>query len=545
MSEAILEVKDLCVTFHGRRRDVEAVRSCSIHLCAGEVLGIVGESGSGKSQLSLACMGLTAGNGDVSGSIRLAGQELVDADKEVIRDLRGDKIAMIFQNPMTALNPFYRVGEQLADILRVHHDMSEQEACIALERSFTEVALPDPKATLRKFPHQFSGGQLQRIMIALAVSCEAEVLIADEPTTALDVTTQRQVTDLLRRLVDEHNMGLIFITHDMSVVAELADRVVVMRRGEIVEQGAVAAVMGNPQHEYTQLLLASVPMLGDHKSKPPGTVYITQDDRLEADAFLEVSQLSKFYPTRSGVVNALKDVDFRLMPGECTALVGESGSGKTTLAMSLLHLLQPSAGQIFFEGQEISGNGREALKEARRNISVVFQNPYSSLNPRMRIIDIVGEPLRVLTDLDRAAIKSRVVESLEAVDLSAEHLRRYPHAFSGGQRQRIALARALVLEPKLIILDEPTAALDVSVQAQVVELLNELRASKKVAFFFITHDLALVERLANRVLVLYKGEIIERGTVEEVFQNPQNDYTQKLLASAPRFESFQQSIHPS
>jgi ABC-type microcin C transport system duplicated ATPase subunit YejF len=441
--------------------------------------------------------------------------ELVGADKEIIRNLRGDKIAMIFQNPMTALNPFYRVGEQLADILRVHHDLTVKEARSRLEKSFVEVALPDPKSALNKFPHQFSGGQLQRIMIALAVSCEAKVLIADEPTTALDVTTQRQVTELLRRLVDELKMGLIFITHDMSVVSELADRVAVMREGEIIEQGTIAEVMGNPQDAYTQLLLASVPMLGDKKSTPPSSGFDTQEERLEGAAFLRVRQLSKTYPTRGGLVHALKDVDFRLMAGECTALVGESGSGKTTLAMSLLHLLQPSSGRIFFDGKEISGADRKALKEARRNISVVFQNPYSSLNPRMRILDIVGEPLLVLTDLDKDAIRQRVIVSLEAVGLSEEHLRRYPHAFSGGQRQRIALARALVLEPKLIILDEPTAALDVSVQAQVVELLNELRKRKKVAFFFITHDLALVERLANRVLVLYKGEIIERGTVEE------------------------------
>jgi len=545
MSEFVLAVKDLHVTFRGRRRDVEAVRGCSIQVRPGEVLGLVGESGSGKSQLSLACMGLTAESGEVSGSIVLAGTELVGADKETIRDLRGDKIAMIFQNPMTALNPFYRVGDQLADILRVHHEMTDKEARSALEKSFKEVALPDPKAALSKFPHQFSGGQLQRIMIALAVSCEAEVLIADEPTTALDVTTQKQVTDLLRRLVDEMQLGLIFITHDMSVVAELADRVAVMRQGEIIEQGTVADVMGHPQHEYTQLLLASVPMLGDKKSTPPCSGFLSQDARVEGDSFLEVRRLSKTYPTRGGVVHALKEVDFRLMAGECSALVGESGSGKTTLAMSLLQLLQPSAGQIYFEGKEISKNERKALKEARRNISVVFQNPYSSLNPRMRIVDIVGEPLLVLTDLDQATIRARVIASLESVGLSAEHLQRYPHAFSGGQRQRIALARALVLEPKLIILDEPTAALDVSVQAQVVELLNELRERKKVAFLFITHDLALVERLANRVLVLYQGEIIERGTVEEVFQNPQQAYTKNLLASAPRFESFQKRIHQS
>ena len=545
MSAPVLAIKDLKITFRGRRSAVEAVRGCSLQVSPGEVLGLVGESGSGKSQLSLACLGLTAPSGEVSGSIVLDGTEIVGAEKNIIRQLRGDKIAMIFQNPMTALNPFFRVGDQLADILRVHHAMTRDEARTRLQRAFVEVALPDPERALAKFPHQFSGGQLQRIMIALAVSCEAKVLIADEPTTALDVTTQRQVTDLLRRLVDELQMGLIFITHDMSVVSELADRVAVMRQGAIVEQGTIADVMGHPKDPYTRLLLESVPMLGDQKSRPTESGFSNQDERLAGNAFLRVRQLCKRYPTRNGVVHALKDVDFRLMAGECTALVGESGSGKTTLAMSLLQLIPPSSGRIFFDGKEISGAEHKALKAARRNISVVFQNPYSSLNPRMRVLDIVGEPLRVLSDLDRAEIRQRVVDSLEAVGLSEEHLRRYPHAFSGGQRQRIALARALVLEPKLIILDEPTAALDVSVQAQVVELLNELRTRKKVAFLFITHDLALVERLANRVLVLYQGEIVERGSVEEVLHNPQHPYTQELVAGAPNFETFQKNVHTS
>jgi len=540
MSEVVLEIQKLGVCFRGRRHDVHAVRDCSLTLKAGEVLGLVGESGSGKSQLSLACMGLTATNGEVSGSIRLMGEEIVGADKEVIRNLRGDRIAMIFQNPMTALNPYYRIGDQLAHILRVHHEMSEQEAIERLVEAFEEVALPNPKEAVRKYPHQFSGGQLQRIMIALAVSCRVDVLIADEPTTALDVTTQKQVVELLRRMVDEHNLGLIFITHDMSVVAELADQVVVMKQGRIIEQGSMNQVLASPEDEYTKLLLASVPMLGDERSSPPEVDF--EQDRASADAFLQVNELSKVYSSRSGPVHALKEVDFKLMAGECTALVGESGSGKTTLAMSLLNLLQPSSGEIYFEGQQISRSRARALKDARRNISVVFQNPYSSLNPRMRVSEIVAEPLRVLSDMSEEAVLDRVRESLESVGLSKEHMRRYPHAFSGGQRQRIAIARALVLEPKLIILDEPTAALDVSVQAQVVELLNDLRARKKVAFLFITHDLALVERLANRVLVLYKGEIIERGDVRAVFANPTHAYTEELLRSAPRFESFQKNL---
>ena len=536
MSDVALQIRDLRVTFQGRRQNFEAVKGCSLSIRPGEVLGLVGESGSGKSQLSLACMGLTAETGFVDGSVEVCGQEVVGVDKEVIRRMRGKDIAMIFQNPMTALNPFFKIGDQLSDMLRVNREISKGEAFSELEQAFEDVALPDPELALRKYPHQFSGGQLQRIMIALAVTCRAKVLIADEPTTALDVTTQAQIVRLLRRLVDEHQIALLFITHDMGVIAELADRVAVMRSGELVEQGDRAEVMRVPQHEYTQLLLNSVPMLGDKRSQPPETGFEDDEVRGEGKPLLRVNRLSKSYPTRKGPVKALDNVDFRLMPGECTALVGESGSGKTTLAMSLLHLVRPSSGTIRFDGIEISAVQKKELQDARRNISVVFQNPYSSLNPRMRIFDIVAEPLRVLTDLSADEIEQRVVKAVESVGLSRDQFRRFPHAFSGGQRQRIALARAFVLEPKLIILDEPTAALDVSVQAQVVELLNELRERTKVAYFFITHDLALVERLANRVLVLYKGEIIERGTVTEVFANPSHSYTRELLESVPRFE---------
>ena len=536
MSDVALQIRDLRVTFQGRRQNFEAVKGCSLSIRSGEVLGLVGESGSGKSQLSLACMGLTAETGFVDGSVEVCGQEVVGVDKEVIRRMRGKDIAMIFQNPMTALNPFFKIGDQLSDMLRVNREISKGEAFSELEQAFEDVALPDPELALRKYPHQFSGGQLQRIMIALAVTCRAKVLIADEATTALDVTTQAQIVRLLRRLVDEHQIALLFITHDMGVIAELADRVAVMRSGELVEQGNRAEVMRVPQHEYTQLLLNSVPMLGDKRSQPPETGFEDDEVRGEGKPLLRVNRLSKSYPTRKGPVKALDNVDFRLMPGECTALVGESGSGKTTLAMSLLHLVRPSSGTIRFDGIEISAVQKKELQDARRNISVVFQNPYSSLNPRMRIFDIVAEPLRVLTDLSADEIEQRVVKAVESVGLSRDQFRRFPHAFSGGQRQRIALARAFVLEPKLIILDEPTAALDVSVQAQVVELLNELRERTKVAYFFITHDLALVERLANRVLVLYKGEIIERGTVTEVFANPSHSYTRELLESVPRFE---------
>ncbi|MEM7791809.1 MAG: ABC transporter ATP-binding protein [Verrucomicrobiota bacterium] len=534
--EPALEVKDLEVTFIGRRENFEAVRSVSLSIRSGETLGLVGESGSGKSQLSLACLGLTAENGEVSGSVSVCGQEVVGTDKEVIRQIRGQNIAMIFQNPMTALNPFFRIGEQLIDMLRLSREQTREKALGELESAFKDMALPDPEGALRKYPHQFSGGQLQRIMIALALTCRAKVLIADEPTTALDVTTQAQIISLLKRLVEEHQIALLFITHDMGVIAELADRIAVMRRGELVEEGDRSSLLRQPQHEYTRLLLASVPVLGGHSANPPEIKAATEDMRALEKPLLRVNQLCKSYPSRRGVVKALDKVDFRLMKGECTALVGESGSGKTTLAMSLLHLIRPSSGAIYFDGVEISSKQRKKLQAARRNISVVFQNPYSSLNPRMRIFDIVSEPLRVLTDLSGDEIEQRVVKAIESVDLSRNQLSRFPHAFSGGQRQRIALARAFVLEPKLIILDEPTAALDVSVQAQVVELLNELRARTNVAYFFITHDLALVERLANRVLVLYKGEIIERGTVVDVFSNPKHAYTRSLLESVPRFD---------
>ncbi|MEO0510411.1 MAG: ABC transporter ATP-binding protein [Verrucomicrobiota bacterium] len=533
---AALTVKDLKVTFRQRRSQVEAVRGCSIKIHSGEVLSLVGESGSGKSQLSLACLGLTPGNGEVTGSICLGSEEIVGKPREVIRQMRGSAIAMISQNPMTALNPFFRVGDQLCEILRAHHDLDPSEARARILEAFKEVALPNPEGAIDRFPHQFSGGQLQRIMIALAVSCRAKVLIADEPTTALDMTTQAQILELLRKLVDEHQIALLFITHDIGAVTSLADRVAVMRQGEIVERGTLEDVTRNPQHEYTQQLMDAVPILGAGKITPPVPDSISEDGRDNAPAILRVRGLTKVYPSKAGPVKALDEVDFQILPGECTALVGESGSGKTTLAMSLLHLLKPSGGVIRFEGKEISKATGNTLKEARRNISVVFQNPYSSLNPRMRVIDIVSEPLRVLTDLDNQEIKQRVLSALESVGLSHEHLSRFPHAFSGGQRQRIALARAFVLEPKLIILDEPTAALDVSVQASVVELLNELRERTNAAFLFITHDLALVEQVANRVIVLYKGQIVERGPVSKVFKEPEHEYTERLLQSTPRFE---------
>lgn len=532
MNPPALSIKDLHVTFRSRRGSVRAVRGCSISIEQGEVLGLVGESGSGKSQLSLACLGLTAESGEVRGQIQICGNEIIGEDKEDIRSMRGKQIAMIFQNPMTALNPFFNIGEQLTDMLCANQDFSREEAHKELVSAFSDVALPDPEKALIKYPHQFSGGQLQRIMIALALTCRTKVLIADEPTTALDVTTQAQIIKLLRRIVEEHSIALLFISHDMGVISELADRVAVMRQGEIVEEGGRRKILESPSHEYSRLLLESVPMLGDRNSPPPEH---DTDPVSSKNALLQASKLSKQYRLQEGSLKVLKEVDLNLMRGECVALVGESGSGKSTLAMTLIQLTRQSTGTIYFKGEEISQKERKTLRDARRSMSMVFQNPYSSLNPRMRIFDIVAEPLRELADLSKEEIRQRVLNTIRAVGLEEEHLQRFPHAFSGGQRQRIALARAFVLEPELIILDEPTAALDVSVQAQVVELLNELRSRTNVTYLFITHNLALVERLANRVLVLYKGTIVERGKVSEVFANPTHSYTRELLNSVPHF----------
>ncbi len=532
MNPPALSIKDLHVTFRSRRGSVRAVRGCSISIEQGEVLGLVGESGSGKSQLSLACLGLTAESGEVRGQIQICGNEIIGEDKEVIRSMRGKQIAMIFQNPMTALNPFFNIGEQLTDMLCANQDFSREEAHKELVSAFSDVALPDPEKALIKYPHQFSGGQLQRIMIALALTCRTKVLIADEPTTALDVTTQAQIIKLLRRIVEEHSIALLFISHDMGVISELAHRVAVMRQGEIVEEGGHRKILESPSHEYSRLLLESVPMLGDRKSAPPEH---DTDPVSSQNALLQASKLSKQYRLQEGSLKVLKEVDLNLMRGECVALVGESGSGKSTLAMALIQLTRQSTGTIYFNGEEISQKERKTLRDARRSMSMVFQNPYSSLNPRMRIFDIVAEPLWELTNLSKEKIRQRVLNTIRAVGLEEEHLQRFPHAFSGGQRQRIALARAFVLEPELIILDEPTAALDVSVQAQVVELLNELRRRTNVTYLFITHNLALVERLANRVLVLYKGTIVERGKVSEVFANPTHSYTRELLNSVPHF----------
>ncbi len=526
-----LEVSDLRVRFGKGDRAKTVVNEVSLSIAPGEVLGLVGESGSGKSMLASACLGLLPRGASVSGQIHIDGTSVTDASEARLRDLRGGGAAMVFQNPMTSLNPYFTIGRQLSAIVRCHrHGLNPGAVEELLIEALNKVSLPDPAAQLHKYPHQFSGGQLQRIIMALALACGPKLLLADEPTTALDVTVQAQIIALLRELVEREHLAVLFITHDLGVVASVADRLAVMQKGCLVETGSAREIISYPQHEYTSQLLEAAPVLQDETAPLPEA---SED---AGEAVLSVKNLEKVYPSRAGPVRAVDDVSFEIRPGECVALVGESGSGKSTVALSLLKLIDPDGGKVVFEGVDFVTATRAERRPLRRDLSVVFQNPYSSLNPRRRVVDLVGEPLALEGDLSRSERRARVLESLEAVGLGAEHLDRFPNAFSGGQRQRIAIARALITRPKLVVLDEPTAALDVSVQMQVLQLLQQLQAERGLSYLFITHDLAVVQQVAARVLVMYLGKLVEAGPVAEVFDNPKHPYTRKLLEAVPRLD---------
>ena len=533
MQNNLLEIENLSVIFKNKENTNKVVDCVSLSIESGEILGLVGESGSGKSQLSLACLGLNHDKASISGSIKICSEEIIGKEKASVQTMLGSKIAMIFQNPMTSLNPFYKIGDQLCDMLLSDSNINRNDCLETLKIAFEDVSLKEPEKVLEKYPHQFSGGQLQRIMIALAISCKTKVLIADEPTTALDVTTQHQIVKLLRRLVDKYSMSLLFISHDLGVVFQLADRIAVMQNGAIIEQNYSNQLLKDAQNTYTKLLINSVPLFLGSQPRPSKT-----ESKIESakQNILSVSKVSKVFISDKEKKHVLKDVDFELSTGDSLAIVGESGSGKTTLAMILVQLIEQSSGRIFFDGHIISAKEANVLKNARQNICVVFQNPYSSLNPRMRIFDSIAEPLKELTDLSNDAIRKKVESIITEVGLEKSHLNRFPHEFSGGQRQRIAIARAYVLEPKLIIFDEPTAALDVTTQAKVIDLLNDLRGRTNTSYLFITHNLAIVEQIANKVLVLYGGAVVENGLVRDVFTNPSHEYTKELIESVPTFE---------
>tara|TARA_R110001606_G_scaffold170438_1_gene315865 strand:+ start:18489 stop:20111 length:1623 start_codon:yes stop_codon:yes gene_type:complete len=532
MGNHLLEVKDLSVTFHTAKGPVDAVKNVSWYLDRGEVLAILGESGSGKSVSASAIMDLLdmPPAEIVSGEIWFDGQDLLKASQDVRRQINGKRIAMIFQDPLGHLNPVYTVGWQIEETMIIH-GTPKAEAKVKTIELLEKVGLPMPEQSAKKYPHQFSGGQRQRLMIAMALALRPDVLIADEPTTALDVTVQAQILELLEILRKETGMGLLIITHDLGVVADIADRVVVMNNGCVVETGCVDQVYHSPQHAYTKKLISAA----------PGNGVMSAGD-ISAKPILKIQNISKEYDG----CKALDSVSFDLLEGESIAIVGESGSGKSTTAKLLMGLEEASGGRAIYMGKDIFTMSKKEMKSIRRDIQMVFQDPSQSLNPRMSIFQIISEPWIIHPEiLPKSQWEERVITLLEQVGLCAEHRHRYPHQFSGGQRQRIAIARALAVEPKIIVCDEAVSALDVSIQAQVIDLLANLQKKLKISFIFIAHDLPVVKDFADRVIVMQLGKIVEIGTVRQIFENPQQPYTQALLKASldpdPRIQSLRRA----
>jgi peptide/nickel transport system ATP-binding protein len=534
MSEQLLSVQDLRVGFATEGGLVQAVDGVSFELEAGEVLAIVGESGSGKSVTAQTILGLTRGaEASIAGSARFRGRELIGAGEGELQGVRGAEIAMIFQDPMTSLNPVYRVGTQIVEAIRAHR--SEVERARAREQAvelLDSVGIRDPGRRVDSYPYELSGGMRQRAMIAMALALAPEILIADEPTTALDVTVQAQILRLLARLNRERGLATILITHDLGVVAEVADRVLVMHEGRIVERGGVDEIFHAPEDPYTRKLLAAVLRLDQ---APP-----LRPRRGEAP-LLEVAGLVKHYPVRRGLlierevgqVRAVDGVSFSVERGETLGLVGESGSGKSTLSRAILQLLPPTSGSVRFEGREIAGLSRREMRPLRTEMQMIFQDPYASLNPRKRVGQIVGEPLRLQGRASGAELRRQVQGLLERVGLAPEHYQRYPHEFSGGQRQRIGIARALSLRPKLVVADEPVSALDVSIRAQILDLLSELQEDFGLTYVFIAHDIGVVRHVSDRIAVMHEGKIVEQGPADRVCERPTDPYTKTLLAAVP------------
>jgi len=520
MAEHLLEVRDLSVEFHTAAGTVKAVEDVSWHLDRGETLAILGESGSGKSVSASAIMNLIdmPPGRITSGTILFNGRDMLAMSAEERRAINGARIAMIFQDPLAHLNPVYTVGWQITEMMTTHGAPREEARTRALDL-MKRVGIPQPELAMNKYPFQFSGGQRQRLMIAMALACKPDILIADEPTTALDVTVQAQVLELLGELQDETGMGLLLITHDLGVVAEIADRVVVMNSGCIVESGNAAEVYRNPQHPYTKKLIDAAPGKGE----------MPDEQERKGEPLLSAIGLHKTY----GAFHALKGVDIAIMPGETVAVVGESGSGKSTLARAILRLDDPNSGQVLYRGRDLLAMSPRELFGLRRDLQMVFQDPTQSLNPRMTVFQLISEAWAIHPGiLPRARWKERVAELLVKVGLKPDMAARYPHQFSGGQRQRIAIARALAMEPKLIVCDEAVSALDVSIQAQVIALLDGLRREFGLSYLFIAHDLPVVRDFADRVVVMKDGEIVEEGPVRQIFDAPAHPYTRALLAAS-------------
>lgn len=526
LSHALLEVRNLSVSFTTNDGVVNAVNQVSFDLNKNETLAIVGESGSGKSVTSSALMRLLPGNAivDPESSLMLEGESLLSKNDKQMQKIRGNRIGMIFQEPMTSLNPYMRVGIQVAEAIMCHRSINKRQAKIKVLELFELVHLPRPEQAYSKYPHEFSGGQLQRIMIAMALINEPDLLIADEPTTALDVTVQAEVLNLIKEIQQKMGMAILFITHDLGVVKHFADRVIVMCKGDVVEEGHTQTLFQNPTHEYTEMLINSIPK-GNKSPVETGAPMLLSAENIRVKFLIK----PHFIESRNQYFEAVKGISLNLKQGETLGIVGESGSGKSTLGRALIGLL-PSSGKIQFKGQDVSLLTDKERFSLKKDIQMVFQDPYGSLSPRMTVGEIITEGLMVhqphLSKSDRLL---RACKALEEVRLETSAINRYPHEFSGGQRQRIAIARALILEPSFILLDEPTSALDRSVQLTVIELLKEIQLKHNIGFLFISHDLSVVKALSDRVLVMQKGEVMEQGTAEDIFNTPQHDYTKRLI----------------
>lgn len=562
-SSDLVKIEDLSVEFRTDDGTVKAVKNISFSIPKGKTVGLVGESGSGKSVSSLAMMRLIPNPpGKItSGKILFDGKDLLKLSESQMRKVRGNRISMIFQEPMTSLNPVFTVGDQICETLMLHQNMNKQQALEKSIQLLDQVGIPNPSERVKSYPHEMSGGQRQRVMIAMAIACEPEVLIADEPTTALDVTIQKQILELLADLQKKYNMSVLFITHDLGVIADIADEVVVMYRGDIVEKGTTEQIFKNPQHPYTKGLLACRPNLDRNPRRlPMVSDFMTEEGKektfevqsdLKSDrptdesknpVILEINHVKKHFPLKKGLfgnvlswVKAVDDVSLKVRKGRTLGLVGESGCGKTTLGRTILRLIEPTAGDIIYKGQNVVGLNKEEMRAMRRKMQIIFQDPYASLNPRMTIGAAIMEPM-IIHNLgsSKSERMDMAADLMKRVGLSKDMLNRYPHEFSGGQRQRICIARALAVEPEFIICDESVSALDVSIQAQILNLLLDLQEEFDLTYVFISHDLAVVKFIADEVAVMNHGQVVEMNTALGIYENPQHEYTKKLLSAIPK-----------
>lgn len=556
MQSPLLQVSDLTIRFSQDKDELLAINNISFEVNKGEIIAIVGESGSGKSITSLSILQLLDKNATFSGKsvFTLKNNNTTDTFRlspKQMQAIRGNEIAMIFQEPMTSLNPLMTCGDQVTEVIQLHQKCTKKNALEKTIEIFSAVDLPNPSKIINRYPHQLSGGQQQRVMIAMAMSCNPQLLIADEPTTALDVTVQKNILELIKKLQTDQNMSVIFISHDLGLVADIADRIIVMYKGEIVEQGICTDILSNPKHNYTKALLACRTQLSNKKNRLPlvsdflkGAVIHAEpviEKKIDESVLLDVKNISVHFSEKKSIFQketnhfkAVDDVSFSIHTGEIVGLVGESGCGKTTIGRGILQLIPLTKGEIYFKEHSLSNLSKQDLKAQRKELQIVFQDPYGSLNPRITIGEAISEPIRVhVLAKTRQQEKDKVVELLEKVNLSPDHFSRYPHQFSGGQRQRICIARALALNPSLLVFDESVSALDVSVQAQILNLINDLKREFNFSALFISHDLSVVHYISDRILVMQKGKIVEAGLAEDIYRRPQNAYTQKLIHSIP------------